>query len=86
MKFLNDSGAVVEGTPLTDRQVDAIERFKVYLHEKVCEGKYHGAYNNHPCKATANAIIPKLDDSAVSSLMMAMFEPINEPEPLEVEL
>ena len=87
MKFLKEDGTVEDGTPLTDRQVEAIERFVAYLHENLCLGTYH-RYDKKPCRDAANAIIPKMDDSAVGSLLAALFvpepEPVPEPAPVPV--
>ncbi len=80
MKFLKEDGTVDDGTPLTDRQVDTLERFTEYIHEHVCNGAYHGSYGRKPCRDTANDLIPKLDDSAVGSLWTLMSKP--EPAPV----
>lgn len=80
MKFLKEDGTVDDGTPLTDRQVDAIERFTEYLHENLCDNSFHGSYGKKRCRDAANDLIPKLDDSAVWSLCTAMSKP--EPAPV----
>ena len=50
MKFLTEDGTVDDGTPLTDRQVDAIERFTEYLHENLCDNYLHGSYGKKRCR------------------------------------
>jgi hypothetical protein len=83
MKFITEDGKVVEGTAITDRQAELLNRFEAYLHRKVCDHTYHGSYGKKPCRETAHEIVPKLDDSAAGALLSAIFEPELEaiPEP-----
>lgn len=57
MKFLNEEGKIVEGTPLTDEQVDQRERLITYFHDTVCKGKYHGTYDTLNCEILATAYV-----------------------------
>lgn len=85
MKFLNSKGEVVEGTPLTDKQIQLLERFTETLHEKLCKNSYYGTYSPKPCAEFANDLVPKLDDSAAQSILKALFEPLVEEPETQVE-
>ncbi|MGB9407743.1 MAG: hypothetical protein WCA89_09405 [Terracidiphilus sp.] len=80
MKFLTTDGKIAEGVPLSDKQSELRDTLETYLHDKVCEGRYHGTYGAKPCRETANTIVPQLDDNASGALCAALLEP--EPEQL----
>ena len=80
MKFITKDGTIAEGVAITDRQATLLDRLEAYLHEKMCDNRYHGIYGKKPCRDIVNEIVPKLDDSSAGSLLSAIFEP--EPEPI----
>ncbi len=65
MKFLNEEGKIVEGTPLTDEQVEQRERLIAHLHQTICKGRYHTSYDAMLCEILATDFVTgKLDDIA----------------------
>ncbi len=57
MKFLNEKGKIVEGTPLTNEQADQRERLIAYFHQTACDNGYHGPYSDKKCESLANAFV-----------------------------
>lgn len=67
MKFLNDKGEVVEGTVLTDEQVNKREQIMRFAHETICGGyARHSDYERRTsgspkCELLANFFITKFE-------------------------
>ena len=83
MKFIDEKGEIVEGTPISEELIFLREKVTAYMHETVCANKYHASYSGKPaCEISGNRLAAVLDafngEGRLGQLIAKEVEPVKE--------